>query len=332
MIIVTGATGFIGRNLIKKLVTKYSRKEIVVLVKNDAPQKEREGFNLINKLKLKHILLDLKTGAGLPEFETQPELVIHMAANTHTDEPDQDVNFLGTINLIKSLKKIGPKTHFIYFGTTAIMAGRKNCTKAFDENAKPSPTNEYGRTKLRSEEYVKKMVKRLHFRLTIVRLPTVYGKGARKDSFFDFITKNIKKNSIFTRLNWPGKTSLVYVEDVVNATLLITKKQPKPGSLQTLILSSDSPMMSEILSLSYKTLGVLYKPVNLPKYFWTIASYMRFPIFRLEKFIPSNIYNLLWRATLVTTNVIYCESSKTPKVLRGWKPLKLDERINSFIN
>jgi len=129
MIIITGVTGFIGKSLIKKLVKKYPKDEIVCLVKNDAPVYEKEGFNLLKKLKLKYILIDLKTGEGLPDFETEPELVIHMAANTHTDEKDHSVNYKGTENLIKSLKKIGPKTHFIYFGTTAIMAGKKDCSK-----------------------------------------------------------------------------------------------------------------------------------------------------------------------------------------------------------
>jgi len=331
MIIITGVTGFIGKSLIKKLVKKYPKDEIVCLVKNDAPVYEKEGFNLLKKLKLKYILIDLKTGEGLPDFETQPELVIHMAANTHTDEKDHSVNYKGTENLVRSLKKIGPKTHFIYFGTTAIMAGRKDCSKPFDETAKPFPTNEYGRTKLKSEKYLYKIAKKLKFRLTIVRLPTVYGKDARPDSFFDFIARLVNENSILVRLNWPGKTSLIYVEDVTDAVMSISKKPPAPGISRLLILASDSPSMSTIIATVYEVLGKNYRAINFPPFFWRWCSSARIVIFRLEKIFPPNIYNLLWRSSLVVDNVIYCKSSKTPKVLPGWKPSNIDNRIKTSL-
>lgn len=310
MIIATGATGFIGRRVVPLLRKKFPSEKIVCLINNNLNSWEKKGEKMIQKSKAKIIEADIKNCNNLKNIPKLPRLLIHLAAVTDTSQSDYSCNNIGTKNLYKSLGKLGPKNHIIYTGTTAIMAGRKNCSKPFNEGSKPEPTNGYGRSKLDAEKFLIEKCKKNKFRLTIVRLTTVYGSDPRNNSLFNMMKKMVLKKSFFTRLNWPGLTGLIHVNDVSTAILMLSKKPPLPGKPQTIILNSELMTLADISRLLHQSLGINYNPINLPNFFWKLLSKIRPLIYSLEKLLPAKIYNPLWRASLIVDNAIYCRNDK----------------------
>jgi nucleoside-diphosphate-sugar epimerase len=331
MILITGATGFIGKRVASIAAKHFQKSHILCLIRDKESPLEKSGRKILGKLKLKTKKIDLVTGKGIDNIPKSPDLVIHLAANTETSEANHRVNDSGTKNLVKALGKLGPETHFIYVSTTAVMSGRKNCSIPFDENDLPSPTNEYGRTKLKAEKILIDESIKQKFKLTIFRLPTVYGKGMRKDSFFDFLKKLILKNSILIRLNWPGKTSFVHVDDVAKAIVAIIKKPPRKGKAQLLILQAESFTLGQISKMLHRELGIKYKPIKLPQILWEIAKFIRKYTYLSEKWVSSKTYNYIWRGSLIVDNVIYTKSNKILEVVPAFRYEKLKKHLEEVL-
>lgn len=332
MVIITGATSFVGRRLAPMALKYFDRSEILCLAwKKDNPT-GLANRKILEKAKLTIKKVDLVTKEGLNDLPKSPNIVIHLAANTDTSDTNHRVNYEGTKNLIKSLGKLGPETHLIYTSTTVFYGGRTDCSKPLDESSTITPTNEYGRTKLRAEQFLRKHCQQHGYRLTILRLGTVYGKNSRPKSLFKLIPEKIKEGSILTRLNWPGLTSIIHVDDVAKALLLFaTKKLPKPGKPEIYILSAESLSLAQISAELHKALEIKYRPIKLPTFFWKTAAYSRRFVPYLEKILPASLYNYFWRASLIVDNAVWCENNKALKALPGWHPRLLKNCVKEIV-
>lgn len=333
MVIITGANGFVGQHLAPTALKYFKSSQILCLVSRMMEEKllEKTGSEILKKNGLKTLEVDLITGKGLDNLPKSPELVIHLAANTDTSKSDHRSNDIGTKNLITALGSLNSKTHIIYTSTTILHSGRVDCSKPITELTPPTPSNEYGRTKLRAEEFLKERAKKDKFRLTIVRINTIYGDDPREHKLFKILKRHIVSNSPIARLNWPGLTGIIHVDDVASALLLLTKKPPKPGKPQTYLLNGENLSLSEISKLMYERMGLKYGPINLPKYFWRLCSFIRRFLSLFEKLTPTQIYNLAWQASLIVDNVIWCESDKIFKVLTKWKPRKFKDAVSDEV-
>lgn len=329
VIVTTGTTGFIGQRVLSLLSTNFPKKNILCLIKNSTEKEEVRGQVLHKKLGIKTKKVDLQKGEGLTNLPQIPDVVIHMAANTNTSMRDHRVNDIGTINLTKAFKELGPKTHLIYTSTTAHSGGRKDCSEPIDEATEPFPTNEYGRTKLNAENYLIKECKRQKFRLTILRLNTVYGKNARPNSMFMLMKEMIKSSAFPARLNWPGLTSIIHVDDVAKAIVELISLRPYPGKPQIFVVYSESLTLQDISKIMHSKMKKKYKPITLPLKLWSLGAYGKRYIPYLENILPIKLYNLVWRSGLIVDNSVYCESKKLSKKLKNWRPKKLFE-INNF--
>lgn len=210
-----------------------------------------------------------------------------------------------------------------------LFSGRKNYSRPITEDTKPAATNGYGRSKLRTEKILKDEANKSRFALTIVRMPTVYGKGGRHDNFFDFLNKLLKNKSFLTRLNWPGLTSFIYVDDAVDAMAKLANRPPAQSNI--FILSAEELTLQQVFQSIFKEKKVKYFPIILPPFFWKFVSWGRQFLPYLEKFVSPKIYNLFWRASLIVDNVIVCDNSKLKKYLPGWKPGTLAEKIHEVL-
>jgi len=332
MIIVTGPTSFIGRRVAPGLQKHFKKSEILCLCWKKDGIVGVQNRNILEKARLPVRFVDLVTKEGLKEIPKSPNIVIHMAANTDTSSSDHKVNDIGTKNLLRSLGKLNSKTHIIYTSTTTFLGGRKNCSKHLNENAMELPTNEYGRSKLRAEKYLTAECQKRKFRLTILRLNTVYGPDSRPKSMFKLLPQQIRNRSLFTRLNWPGLTSIVHVDDVTKAIVYFTKNNlPKPGNPQMYILTGESLTMAQISKIMHKQLRIKYDPINLPKIFWGLAKFGRNYFPYLEKILPQILYNPFWRASLIIDNALWFETNKISRVMPIWKPKKLRNVIETLI-
>lgn len=332
MVIITGASGFVGQHLVPLAVKYFNSKDILCLSYDKNATLEKLGLKMFDKIGLKNILIDLVTKRGLKGLPKSPDIIIHMAGATDTAKSDHSANDIGTRNLFDALAPLKPKTHFIYISTSAVMSGREDCSKPFDESSLPKPSNEYGRSKLRAEEFLKQQCRKYKFRLTIIRLNTVYGNDPRENKIFKLLKKEILNNSFIARLNWPGLIALIHVDDVAYALLELAKRKPTTGKAETYILYAENLSLSNISRLMYEEMKLQYRQISLPEFFWRFCSNLRNYIPLFEKIIPLTFYNPLWRWGLIVDNVLWSESKKLFKVLPKWEPKKFEEKVIDEIN
>lgn len=322
-VLITGAGGFIGKRLVKKITKLYKPSEIMYFMKTTE-------LGSVNMPGIKVEKVDLVTKEGMEDLKISPRIIFHLAASTETSEEDHRANNLGTKNLLRVLGGINKNTHFIYTSTTAIYAGRKGNQMPVDDSTKPVPSNEYGRSKLKTEKFLIKESKKRKFRLTIVRLCTVYGRRTRKDGLFDKLRKLILKGSLLPRLNWPGQTSLIYVNDVVEALTMISSSKRKSVGPKIYILHSDPLSISEISRLMHKALRISYKELKIPELIWRLSKKIGLFVPYVEKVLPAKIYNVLWRFILLVDDPLHCESTNFSRDFPEWKPKKFNEVVTAI--
>lgn len=178
-IILTGATGLFGSNVIRK----FKNKNNLILWGHKKKIKiqghEIHKVDLTNFLELKKKLKKIK-----------PKVIIHSAALTNVDLCEQEVvkaynfNSKVTENLAILCKKL--KIKMIYLSSDQIYNGKK---RAYKEDDKISPINIYGLTKFLGESYIRSNLKKF----LIIRT-NFFGLGTKsRKSLSDFILDNLKK-------------------------------------------------------------------------------------------------------------------------------------------
>jgi nucleoside-diphosphate-sugar epimerase len=281
MILITGSSGFIGKKLLPLIRREYSGEKIFILEKK------------------KH---DLVTGKELEKIPGNPRLVFHLAAATDTSIRDQRCNDVGTKNLLSSLSGVGPDTHVVFTSSQAIFSGRKDTNKPISEVTKPTVNNNYGKTKLKAECILVNSAKKKKFKLTIIRLPTVWGENPRKNSFLNFLKSLVDKNSMFSRLNWPGKVALINVDAAAKFILNASQKPEKIISI-----AAENVTLAEIFKKITIEKGKDYKQIEVPEFIWDLARKLRPYLKYFEPILPIKIYNYLWRASIVVDSPLCCK-------------------------
>ena len=195
-ILVAGGAGFIGTNLIKRLLDLCEEKIIVV----DNLRLGREA-NIINHEKVIFYKIDLSNEKEVKEFFNEVknkflfEEVWHMAANSDIPagikDPNVDFNdtFLSTFHLTKYLNsKYLKKFHF---ASSSAIYGDHGSLKIKENTAPLFPISNYGSFKLASEAILSSFIEKNNCKIYIYRFPNVVGKPATHGVIFDFISRLI---------------------------------------------------------------------------------------------------------------------------------------------
>lgn len=253
-ILLTGATGFIGNNLLEFL-SKENYK-IYALVREPS----KLGSFGENVEVIKGDLRDEKL--VLPEVD----FVYHIGGLTKAKNYKEfyHVNYGGTLNLVNSIKKQkSPLKRFIFLSTLAINCDKDE--KIINNNSKNSPKTHYAKSKLLAEEYLLKH--KDDFKLIIVRPTAVYGPK-EKELLHYF---KILKKGYAPVLNKSGLFSFIFVYDLVNILILLLNYDIKSG---TILLSSDGNkyLWNDVIKLAAQKMNVNPKIIDVPKFVMLIAA------------------------------------------------------------
>jgi nucleoside-diphosphate-sugar epimerase len=332
-IVVTGATGFVGRRLIRKVVEAYGAGAILCLAYDQADNElERSGRSNLEDLGVRYVPVDLVTGRGLEHAPRSPDLVLHLASNTDTGASDHRINDVGTRNLFEAIRPLPAAGHFIFTSTIAVADHRADASKPVDEDTPLlRPFNDYGRRKLAAEAYLRERASVDGFRCTIVRLSAVYGQGTRGDGLFDRLSRMAREDSLIARLDYPGKLSFVNVDDIAKILVLLSQRESPSGSAELFIPVGEVMTIAELIQSYYRAFGVAYRPIKLSNAFWRFCDRVATALYRLEPVLPHALNNRIWQLGLVVGTAFHNESAKTQRVLPGLELKRFKDAVGEMI-
>src|SRR5436190_18410394 len=177
-ILITGGAGYIGAELVHRLSKNEDVSKIVVY-----DNLTRDNFNLfisnsnrIANSKVKFEFGDLLDSRKLRKVLKDIDVVYHLAARVDTPFSNVDshvfeqVNNWGTAELVYAVEENKKISKFIYVSSASVYGSSK---KLVDENTNPNPRTFYAISKMRGEEYVKRLMNKME--TIIVRCGNVYG-------------------------------------------------------------------------------------------------------------------------------------------------------------
>ena len=201
-IIIIGGSGFIGWKLKRKL--ELENEVIWTYFKNKSNEKNGIYLDITDRKKVIEKITKIN-----------PDIVIHTSAITNMDSCElneklaEQVNFLGTQNVVEGCKII--KSKIIFISTSAVFDGSK---KQYFENDMTSPVNIYGKTKSKGE----KVILNSDLQYLILRIDQPYDwkeKWQHTNSVLRVIDKLSKNEKFHELIDWYNCPT--YMPNIVDA-------------------------------------------------------------------------------------------------------------------
>ena len=249
-VFVTGAFGFIGRHLVKRLCQEGCA--VRALMRDQAGRVDRmDGVEVV--------VGDVRDQQMMKAAAVGCDIVFHLAGKVHAvaDSPRDEavyrvVNVEGTRNVLEGAAAGGAR-RFVYFSSVKVMS--EGAAQCLDESSDLSPMTAYGRSKLAAEQLVLDYGKRAGLHVTCLRLPLVYGPGGKGN--LDRMIAAIDRG-IFPPLPELGnRRSVVHVSNVVQAALLAATS-PSANGRCYFVTDARAYSTAELYELICRALG---KPV-----------------------------------------------------------------------
>ena len=237
-ILVTGAAGFIGANLVKELLSTTDDKIVGIDNLNtyydvslkEYRLKEIESLNgdftfvkgsIADKTLLDslfetynfNIVVNLAAQAGVRYSITNPDVYI-------------ESNMIGFYNILEECRH-HPVEHLVYASSSSVYGSNKKVPYSTDDKV-DNPVSLYAATKKSNELFAHAYSKLYNIPSTGLRFFTVYGPAGRPDmAYFSFTNKLIKGETIKIFNYGNCKRDFTYVDDIVKGIKLVMDKAPE---------------------------------------------------------------------------------------------------------
>ena len=236
-ILVTGAAGFIGANLVKELLSTTEDKIVGIDNLNDYYDVSLKEYRLkeIESLAgdftfVKGSIADKSLLDSL--FETYNfNIVVNLAAQAGVrysiTNPDVYIesNMIGFYNILEECRH-HPVEHLVYASSSSVYGSNKKVPYSTDDKV-DNPVSLYAATKKSNELFAHAYSKLYNIPSTGLRFFTVYGPAGRPDmAYFSFTNKLIKGETIKIFNYGNCKRDFTYVDDIVKGIKLVMDKAP----------------------------------------------------------------------------------------------------------
>ena len=212
-VLVTGATGFIGPHLVRRLVAAGTRVACLIL-------SQAEGHELPAGVSCHVADLQDASAVRAAVQAIQPALVFHLAAVGVTDfgvDPVTAVrvNVEGTLNLLATLKDTGYR-RLLFVGTSYENGDNP---QPFHEHQPPAPARVYAASKAAAWLFCQTYQRTHGWPVVGVRPFGVYGPGQRPPAVLPALVQAALRGQDFPMTGGEQIRDLVYVEDVVDGMI-----------------------------------------------------------------------------------------------------------------
>ncbi|QWD98827.1 NAD-dependent epimerase/dehydratase family protein [Polynucleobacter sp. MG-5-Ahmo-C2] len=223
---VTGCAGFIGSNLIDRLLKNGHD---VIGIDNFSTGQNRFLEEASLRCNFRLVNLDLLDLDGLKLSIKGCEFVFHLSANADvrfgTDHPRKDLeqNTIATYNVLEAMRSNGIKK--IAFSSTGSVYGESPVIPTPEDGPFPIQTSLYGASKAACEGLISAYCEGFGFQSWIFRFVSILGERYTHGHIFDFYQKLKKDPSCLAVLgNGKQRKSYLYVQDCIDAIMLAVEK------------------------------------------------------------------------------------------------------------
>lgn len=240
-VLVTGATGLIGSNIIDRFMSMGNVK-VIALARNK--EKLEKGFpDYIGNKNFITVVQDICIPLNLSK-DIKVDYIFHaagaMTGEVINNRPLEviDANLIGTRNcldLLQEQKEGGHVGRLVLFSSVTIYGNNSNNDRTVTEKdtdiagTLDVPYAAYAETKRMSEVLALSYCRQHDIDVVIARLSTVYGytRFTPNTAFYEFIKKSLNNEDIVLRSSSLPRRDNIYIDDAIDGLLLICQKGVK---------------------------------------------------------------------------------------------------------
>lgn len=263
-VLVTGATGFVGRTLVNALIVEGIQVVGVGRRQGDFPK-----FTY-------HAVQDFAAFDDWQSILQGCDVVVHLAARVHVmDEQSTDplaafrqVNVDGTLRLASEATKAGVK-RFIYMSSVKVNGERTQPGQPFTEEGTANPEDAYGLSKFEAEQGLFLIAEQTGMAVVIIRPPLVYGDGVKAN--FASMMGVVKRGIPLPLGAIYNQRSFLYVRNLVSF-IRVCMVHPKAANQVFLVSDGHDLSTTELLKRCAQALGVKSKLLSVPQGWITFCA------------------------------------------------------------
>ena len=267
-ILVTGASGFIGKAVVQRLLAEDESRRVAVAVRrNDQQWPER--------------VLPQMTGDMEPTTDWSVAVggmsaVVHCAARVHVmEEVSADplkefrrVNVQGTLNLARQAAAAGVR-RFVFVSSIKVNGEETQLGCPFTADDVPLPQDAYGVSKMEAEQGLREIALQTAMEVVIIRPPLVYGPGVKAN--FAAMMRWLRRSVPLPLGAIYNQRSLVSLDNLVD--LLVTcLKHPSAANNTFLVSDGKDVSTIELLRRMGEALGCPARLVPVPVRWLKLAA------------------------------------------------------------
>lgn len=247
-VLITGATGFIGSHLTKRLISDGW--DVHIIIRDNSNLKQIQDI-------LSSITVHKYNGSTNDTFRiiktSQPCIVYHLASLFIVKHQPKDIDQLIRSNILFGTQLVEAMTknnvyHLINAGTSWQHYNNKNY----------NPVNLYAATKQSFDDILTYYVETTRLKVITLKLFDTYGPNDPRNKLFSLLHRTSLKKQILNMSPGNQLLDLVYIDDVINAFILASKYllQNKVDSHKTYAISSVAPVrLKKIVQIYNKVTG-----------------------------------------------------------------------------
>lgn len=237
-VIVTGAAGFIGYHLCRRLMEEQEYRHIIGIdnMNNyyDVRLKEERLRLLLQDQKFTFVRGDIADAQQVGKLFEQykPDIVVNLAAQAGVrysiTNPDAYIqsNLIGFYNILEACRR-HPVEHLVYASSSSVYGSNQKVPYSIDDRV-DNPVSLYAATKKSNELMAHAYAKLYNIPCTGLRFFTVYGPLGRPDMAYFSFTNKLRKGEKIQIFNYGRcKRDFTYVDDIVEGVRRIMLHVPE---------------------------------------------------------------------------------------------------------
>ena len=304
---VTGASGFIGSNLIRLLNHKgYTPYALI---------RKTSRTDLLQGARYQPIYGDVTCDDVMSQVPVTVNTIVHCAGAIKALRQDKFLaaNAEGTLNILQGAKQHLPDVKRIILLSSQAAAGPSAPDEFKCETDSCHPVSQYGISKARMEAEV--LERFADMPVIIVRPPTVYGPGDRESlAFFKMVKSGFVPGVNHNRM----MMSFIYIDDLLEGLYRLATAPHVPDKLYH-ITSQDEVMLADFLKIISVYMEKRYLTLSIPRFLVSAAAHISLLFSRLLK-KPSilnpdkvnEMTELRWVFSGERYRGLFCDMAPTP--------------------